>query len=140
MTAHKYVLTLLLLAAVQYGFGEVNKRVYLVKSAYYALYFSEKKSFEPFKEIKTSRNEWLFEFSASNITFRRELTEIYEIIKTEHKKSNERVYAVRDQKGSTSVIEFKPIKVDSYVSININIVDLNKNSSYKAITAIQKSV
>jgi hypothetical protein len=135
MTTSKYLLVFLLVMTASSSFAQQRKRIYKIQSAYTASYLKAKSSFEPYKEIKTSRNGWLVEFSSSRITFKKsKSTEVYQILKAEGAHGNATVYSVRNQQGNASVMELRSTKIDSYVSINIDIFDLNKDGSYKAVT------
>ena len=135
MTTSKHILIFLLVMTASYSCAQQRKRIYKVQSAYTASYLKAKNSFEPYKEVKASRSGWLVEFSSSRITFKKsKSTEIYEIVETEGAHENAIMYSVRNQQGTTSVIELKSTKIDSYVSINIDVFELNKDGSYKAST------
>ena len=135
MAASKFIPTLLLLLTINYCSAQKQKRTYLVQSAYHALYLKDKKSFEPFKEIKADKNKWVFEFSNRSITFKKGRTmQTYEIIKTEKRYANTITFSVRSAQGSAAIIELSTYQIDGYTSNNIDLFELNKDGSDKALT------
>lgn len=135
MKTPKSIFILLILIVPMCVFAQERKRVYLVESAYHALYKKDKKSFEPFKGIKIDKGKWFVELYRDKIVINKTKSiNVFTVLKKELESANAFTCYVRNPQGNRYMIEYSIHKVDKYLSSKIDIFDLDKDGSFKALT------
>lgn len=135
MKTPKSTFILLILIVPMYAFAQERKRVYSVESAYHALYKKDKRSFEPFKGVKIDKGKWFVELYRDKIVINKgKSVDVFTVLKTELKSASAFTCHVRNPQGNRYMIEYSTHKVDEYLSSKIDIFDLYKDGSFKALT------